>query len=97
MSLFNLGQLVQTRGVAVESQNYPVFALAVLNSIDRHKAGDWGDAQEDSKKLNDIAVKNGEDRIFSVYNLPTREGIRTVWIITEWDRSATTVLFADEY
>lgn len=97
MSLFDLGHLVQTRGVAVESQNYPAFALAVLNSINRHKTGDWGDALPDGKELNDYAVKHGGDRIFSVYNLPTREGNRTVWIITEHDRSVTTVLFSDEY
>jgi hypothetical protein len=43
--------------------------------------------------MNDQAVKNGDDRIMGVY--PTDEG--DIWIITEWDRSVTTILFPSEY
>lgn len=94
--LFPTGTLVQTCGVSAESNAYPVFALAVLNAITRHKKGDWGDLCDEDKKLNDNAVK-GDDRILSAYMLPTREGMEKVYIITEWDRSVTTVLFATEY
>ena len=94
--LFQLGRCVQTSGIANESGNYPVFALAVLNSLDRHKSGDWGDLCDEDKELNNEAI-NSEGRIVSAYNLPTREGNEKVYIITEHDRSVTTVLFASEY
>jgi hypothetical protein len=94
--LFELGQCVQTSGIVNESMNYPVFALAVLNSFDRHKRGDWGDLCDEDKALNNAALKE-EGRILSAYDLPTREGNEKVYIITEWDRSVTTILFASEY
>lgn len=53
---------------------------------------DWGDTCEKDAKSNDYAVNHGE-RILAVYKM----GARTIWIITEWDRSATTILFPEEY
>lgn len=97
MSLFNLGRTVQTSGVAGESQRHPAFACAVLESFERHRTGDWGDLGKEDKALNDSAVQNGDDRILSAYILPTSNGPKKVYIITEWDRSVTTILFADEY
>ena len=46
-----------------------------------------------------IFAINGEDRIFSAYNIPSEldEDQDKIWIITEWDRSATTILFPSEY
>jgi hypothetical protein len=60
----------------------------------RHVHGDWGDMSEDDKRENDLAVKAGWLRIFSAYQ--TTEGER-LWVITEADRSATTLLLPDEY
>ena len=54
---------------------------------------DWGDLSEEDKKANDKALKNGE-RIMSSYN--TENNIR-IWVITEWDRSVTTVLLPEDY
>lgn len=48
-----------------------------------------GDIPHEDKKMNDSAVKNNDDRIVARYN--------DIYIITEWDRSATTILFIDEY
>lgn len=97
MSLFSLGRLVQTIGVAGESQRHPAFACAVLESFERHRTGDWGDLCADDKALNDSAVSNNDDRILSAYILPASDGPKKIYIITEYDRSVTTILFADEY
>lgn len=95
---FQMGRLVQTAGVHAECQNDPVFAFNVSACFSRYQKNDWGDLCSDNKQLNDDAVKSGEDRILAAYNVPT-SGMSTkkVYIITEWDRSVTTILFADEY
>ena len=59
----------------------------------RHFCGDWGDCCEEDRKVNDSALANGQ-RLMSVYKSPDHE---TIWIITEWDRSITTVLLPEEY
>jgi hypothetical protein len=58
----------------------------------RHVTGDWGDLDEHDKRVNDTAVQQGE-RILSAYGT----GANKLWIITEWDRSGTTILRPDEY
>lgn len=58
----------------------------------RHFAGDWGEVPESDAKLNDEALLNGE-RILSAYTLDGQK----VWIITEADRSVTTVMFPSDY
>ena len=66
--------------------------LLVPLYIFRHNCGDWGDMCDEDKKANDDALKDG-DRIFSAYTTP----LGKIWIITEWDRSYTTVLIPDDY
>lgn len=61
--------------------------------LSRHVAGDWGEVGSEDKRLNDEAVASGE-RILSAYRMKTGEKI---WIITEADRSATTILLPSEY
>lgn len=61
--------------------------------MSRHHRGDWGDLDEEDKQTNDQALIDG-GRLFSAYHSAT--GIK-VWIITEADRSATTVLLPSEY
>jgi len=65
----------------------------ILNAMRRHARGDWGDCCKGDREANDLALKDGS-RIFSVYR--DRYGTK-VWIITEADRSATTVLLPGEY
>jgi len=84
--------IVFTRGVNDKVAQDENFAKFVLRSLRRHKSNDWGDMCEEDKKANDNALNDG-DRLFSAYENRTDK----VWIITEWDRSATTVLFPDEY
>ncbi len=64
-----------------------------LNYLLRHLSGDWGDAPDEDKKLNDRDSAAGEGAL-SEYKLPDGERI---WISTEWDRKVTTILLPDEY
>lgn len=96
MKQFELGTLVITRGVHDEMTRDSQFAEFILTCIARHEACDWGDLCDSDKNQNDEAVRTGDDRIFSAYEPVDHPGWR-IWIITEWDRSATTVLFPDEY
>ena len=97
-AIFNTGQIVATRGVYDLACENPDFAQFIQKSLNRHVKGDWGDVDEEDKQTNDYDLKHGM-RVLSAYNddrFP-KNGIATIWIITEADRSATTILFADEY
>lgn len=93
--IFDLGQIVVTRKIYERIKKDPEFHdFVTLSLYGRYPKCDWGDTCEEDKRSNDEAVKNGK-RILAVYKRkPTNE---TIWIITEWDRSVTTVLFPDEY
>jgi hypothetical protein len=86
---FKGGTLVLTRGI---NDVVADGKLRPLTYLRRHFAGDWGDLTDDDRAANEDALKYGS-RLFSAYN--TEAG--KIWIITEADRSATTVLFPDEY
>ncbi|MPL89233.1 hypothetical protein SDC9_35266 [bioreactor metagenome] len=95
---FNTGQIVATRGVHDLACENSEFAQFIQKSLNRHVKGDWGDVDEEDKQTNDQALKQGT-RMLSAYNddrFP-QNGAATIWIITEADRSATTILFPDEY
>lgn len=92
------GQILFTAGVADLVAENTDFSKFVAQSLALHLKGDWGDVDAQDKLANDEAVKAG-DRILSAYNddrFP-KNGVATIWIITEADRSVTTVLFPDEY
>lgn len=82
-----LGQIVITRNALDSLSKDAVYA-----ALARHQAGDWGDVCEEDRGLNDEALKDGS-RILSVYH----DGATKFWIITESDRSATTVLLPEDY
>jgi hypothetical protein len=90
---FRLGQTVMTRGVNDLVAENTAFAKLVVQSLVRHAAGDWGDLSTEDKAENDRSLKEGL-RLLSAYE---NEGLPKIWIITEADRSVTTVLFPDEY
>jgi len=90
---FPLGTLLFTRGVNDRAAEDEAFMGFVSNSLNRHSQADWGDVCNEDKKLNDQALNEGS-RLLSAYE---KQGLPKLWIITEWDRSATTVLFPDEY
>lgn len=89
--IFPLGQVVATPG-AIEAMSEDGTDSWEL--LDRHVAGDWGDLGEDDKQENELSVREGF-RIFSAYILP-KTGVK-LWVITEADRSATTILLPSEY
>ena len=68
-------------------------ASDVTTALRRHASGDWGDVGAADRAENELALKEGF-RLLSVYNTPN--GI-TFWIVTEADRSATTVLLPEDY
>jgi len=73
------------------------FKKFVSDSLVRHSNGDWGDTCKADAKLNDDALESGEDRLLSVYKFEEPGYENKIWIITEWDRSVTTILFPSEY
>lgn len=89
---FELGRVVVTRGVVEEIKSNKELCTFVETSLTRYMQGDWGDSCDEDKKANDDAIKNN-DRILAVYKYEST----TIWIITEWDRRATTILFPSEY
>jgi len=58
-----------------------------------HVKGQWGDLSEDDKQANDEALNQTGGRLLSAYNLPQGK----IWIVTEADRSSSTVLLPSEY
>lgn len=91
---FKLGRTVMTQGIAMKMDTNQQFDIDVTIAFQKYINADWSDMKYDEdKQMNDEAVKNGNDRIFATYN--TCEG--QIYIITEWDRSVTTILFPDEY
>ena len=97
-AVFNTGQLFATRGVNDLACQNPDFAKFIQKSLNRHVKGDWGDVDDEDKETNNQALKQ-DTRLLSAYNddrFP-KNGIATIWIITEADRSSTTILFPDEY
>jgi hypothetical protein len=87
---FPLGQLATTPG-ALES--LLAMGKEPVEFIARHAQGDWGDLGAHDQAANQTAITDGF-RIFSAYQVD--ESTR-IYVITEADRSVTTVLLADEY
>ena len=84
--LFRTGNIVATPGALELLRHLEVSALGYLF---RHMNGDWGDLDVEDKQANQAALTYGS-RIFSSYALP--DGKNKLWIITEADRSVTTLL-----
>lgn len=88
-----LGQVVQTRGIYEACQEDEAFSREVMQAFNKYTACNWGDLDDEDKALNDAALENGDDRILAAYK--TSKG--KLYIITEWDRSSTCIMFANEY
>lgn len=88
--LFPLGEVVATPGAVETMQQHNVLPQTLLQ---RHVTGDWGVLCKEDAKSNNEAVKGG-DRILS--NYPIADNVR-IWVITEYDRSVTTLLLPSEY
>lgn len=90
---FNLGQMVVTCGVNDKMADDQDFSTFVSHCIRRHSDGDWGNLSPGDTKENEFALSH-QLRLLSAYE---KDGLPKIWIITEADRSVTTVLFPDEY
>ena len=85
-----LGRVLATPGAIEALADAQCDGLALL---DRHARGDWGELDADDRARNDAAHVAGE-RVLSAYTLRTGA---TLWIITEADRSCTTLLLPSDY
>jgi hypothetical protein len=85
---FDLGEVVITTNA-----NKTLAEDDVFKALARHVSGDWGEVCKEDWKTNDNALKHGE-RLLSEYTSKDNEKF---WIITEWDRSVTTVLLPEDY
>ena len=88
--LFPLGQVVATPGALAALEDADQTPIEFLQ---RHIVGDWGDLDEHDRNENEFSLREGL-RLLSAYR--TSKDIR-IWIITEADRSATTILLPHEY
>ena len=92
---FQLGKTVITLGaIDVLTKN----GLTSQLFLRKHQSGDWGDLCQEDKDLNDAAIAcegdiNSQQRVLSSY----KTGDDTIWVITEWDRSCTTILLPENY
>jgi hypothetical protein len=87
---FNLGTILATPGALEALEN---SGQAPAEFLSRHANSDWGDVDAADAAENELSVAEGF-RILSAYK--TRKGVK-LWVITEADRSATTILLPDEY
>lgn len=85
---FSSGEIVVTANAMSK-----LSAQEIARGLSRHLFGDWGEVCDDDWESNDEALQNG-NRLHSVYS--TSEGV-TFWIITECDRSVTTILLPEDY
>jgi hypothetical protein len=86
---FPLGSIVATRAVYLWAQENEIDLLNVIN---RHAAKDWGELDADDKRANDYDLLNG-GRVLSRYTVQNE----ALYVITEHDRSSTTLMFVHEY
>ena len=90
--LFPLGFLVTTPGIISLLEEHGENADALQPFLRRHQSGDWGELDEADKAENNLSVAK-KYRILSAYHLFGEK----IWLITEADRSSTTVLLPSEY
>ena len=86
---FEIGRTYATAAVTRWAEQN---GIDLAKSLRRHHCGDWGDLDSEDKQANEDALEHGA-RIFSAYLLNDKK----IYIVTEADRSMTTVLFASEY
>lgn len=89
--MFNMGSIVITWGINNNLDSHK-FRKEVAAALHRFARADWGEEDAEDIEANNIALRTG-DRLMGAYQ--TSKG--KIWIITEADRSATTILFPDEY
>ncbi len=99
MSLFETGPVVTTPGIREIMELGSQAIEAIQNCLDRHCQGDWGDLCDDDKQLNQDSLDEEKEKGFTYDNLFSsyETDFGKIYIITECDRSVTTILTPDEY
>ena len=90
LSLFGLGQIVATPGALLALEK---AGQSLREFLARHHSGDWGDLEEEDCQENARSREHGF-RLLSAYKTVAGERL---WVITEADRSVTTLLLPSEY
>ena len=88
-----IGRTSMSRGITDKAADNEQFSKQVSYFLGLYLQKDWGDISEDDKEINDLNAENIVGSLMGAYN--TCEG--KIWIMTEYDRSATTILFPHEY
>ena len=95
--LFSPGHVVATHAALALLQEHGVSVPELLH---RHLTGDWQEMCKRDRDANWAAVIEGETRVFSSFDVAPKDHAgkpMKIWVITEWDRSATTVLRPEDY
>ena len=90
---YSLGKVVMTNGISSKMAESKKFSDEIMNCFKKYMVCDWDDMCNEDKEMNDNALRTGTARVLASYD--TSEG--KVYIITEQNRSYTTILFANEY
>jgi hypothetical protein len=93
MPLFLTGQLVATPAALRLLEEHGVEAMDL---VARHVYGDWQDMEPSDQVQNLLAVRDGF-RVFTSYRLGSPPKVHTIWVVTESDRSTTTLLTPRDY
>ena len=98
ISAFGLGTLYLSARIHRASAERYLFHRFVMQCLQRHSSCDWGEIDPEDVAFNQLALSSGS-RLCSCYDVPADLGSShsRVWIITEHDRSATTILLPEEY
>lgn len=93
---FHPGNVVATSNLIHRLESYfgQDAEFQMLNCLARHLDGDWGNLGDEDKQTNEYALTT-EQRILSRYDLA--DGEISVYVITEWDRSVTTLMLTEDY
>ena len=92
-ALFSLGHVVATPTALALVQEH---GASVHQLLTRHQTGDWQELCEEDRDSNWRAALGGE-RVLSAFNIGSADHPVKLWIITEWDRSVTTILRPQDY
>ena len=96
-ALFSLGHVVATPAALALIQGH---GASVPELLHRHLTGDWQEMCKPDRDANWAAILEGEARVFSSFDIAPKSHAGKpikIWVITEWDRSVTTVLRPEDY
>ena len=98
MSLFRTGRVVTTPGIA-DIMSVEKGREIIQRCLERHCSGDWGDLCDDDKELNKFSLDEEKENGYTCENLFSmyETDFGSIYVITECDRSATTILLPEEY